>query len=137
MIVNSKINKKPLFLIKKYFKKKIRKMREDLTDKNKFLQVSLLNLKKDMNFSPHVHLSHVKKTYISSEAWIVISGKLKVIFYDVDKSIIYEDVLKKGDVSILFQGGHVFKPLTKNTLVFEIKNGPYLGPKKEKENIYN
>ena len=137
MIVNSKINKKPLFLIKKYFKKKIKKMREDLTDKNKFLQVSLLNLKKDMNFSPHVHLSHVKKTYISSEAWIVISGKLKVIFYDVDKSIIYEDVLKKGDVSILFQGGHVFKPLTKNTLVFEIKNGPYLGPKKEKENIYN
>ena len=137
MIVNSKINKKPLFLIKKYFKKKIRKMREDLTDKNKFLQVSLLNLKKDMKFSPHVHLRHVKKTYISSEAWIVISGKLKVIFYDVDKSIIYEDVLKKGDVSILFQGGHVFKPLTKNTLVFEIKNGPYLGPKKEKENIYN
>ena len=135
MIVNSKINKKPLFLIKKYFKKKIRKIREDLTDKNKFLQVSLLNLKKDMSFSPHVHLSHVKKTYISSEAWIVISGKLKVIFYDVDKSIIYEDVLKKGDVSILFQGGHVFKPLTKNTLIFEIKNGPYLGPKKEKENI--
>ena len=137
MIVNSKINKKPLFLIKKYFKKKIRKMREDLTDKNKFLQLSLLNLNKDMNFSPHVHLRHVKKTYISSEAWIVISGKLKVIFYDVDKSIIYEDVLKKGDVSILFQGGHVFKPLTKNTLVLEIKNGPYLGPKKEKENIYN
>ena len=45
MIVNSKINKKPLFLIKKYFKK-IRKMRENLTDKNKFLQVSLLNLKR-------------------------------------------------------------------------------------------
>ena len=135
MIVKSKINKKPLFLIKKYFKKKIRKTREDLTDKNKFLQVSLLNLKKDMNFSPHVHLRHVKKTYISSEAWIVISGKLRVIFYDLDKSKVYEDVLKRGDISILFEGGHVFKPLTKNTIIFEIKNGPYLGPIKEKENI--
>ena len=135
MIVKSKINKKPLFLIKKYFKKKIGKTREDLTDKNKFLQVSLLNLKKNMNFSPHVHLRHVKKTYISSEAWIVISGKLRVIFYDLDKSKVYEDVLKRGDISILFEGGHVFKPLTKNTIIFEIKNGPYLGPKKEKKNI--
>ena len=135
MIFKSKINKKPLFLIKKYFKKKITKTREDLTDKNKFLQVSLLKLKKDMNFSPHVHLSHVKKTYISNEAWIVISGKLRVIFYDLDKSKVYEDVLKRGDISILFEGGHVFQPLTKNTIIFEIKNGPYMGPYKEKENI--
>ena len=52
MIFKSKINKKPLFLIKKYFKKKITKTREDLTDKNKFLQVSLLKLKKDMIFHP-------------------------------------------------------------------------------------
>ena len=88
-----------------------------------------------MNFSPHVHLSHVKKTYISNEAWIVISGKLRVIFYDLDKSKVYEDVLKRGDISILFEGGHVFQPLTKNTIIFEIKNGPYMGPYKEKENI--
>ena len=74
-----------------------------------------------MNFSPHVHLSHVKKTYISNEAWIVISGKLRVIFYDLDKSKVYEDVLKRGDISILFEGGHVFQPLTKNTIILKLK----------------
>tara|TARA_B100000161_G_C33494065_1_gene388412 strand:- start:208 stop:654 length:447 start_codon:yes stop_codon:yes gene_type:complete len=135
MIFKSKINKKPLFLIQKFFKKKISKKRYDLTDKEKFLQVSFLNLKKNMQPSPHIHLSHTKKTKLSSETWIVMSGKLKVTFYDIDKSKVYEDVLNKGDISILFSGGHSFKPLSKNTSIFEIKNGPYMGPIKEKENF--
>ena len=80
-------------------------------------------------------ISHTKKTKLSSETWIVMSGKLKVTFYDIDKSKVYEDVLNKGDISILFSGGHSFKPLSKNTSIFEIKNGPYMGPIKEKENF--
>ena len=135
MIFNSKVNDKPLFLIKKYFKKKNLKKRDDLTDESKFLQISFLNLNKKMKFKPHIHLPHNKKTNISSEAWIVMSGKLKVSFYDIDQKKVYEDVLNKGDISILFEGGHELKPLTKNTSVFEIKNGPYMGSKKEKLNI--
>ncbi len=135
MIFNSKINKRPLFLVKKFSLQKKFKKREDLTDKEKFIQVSFLNLKKGMNFNPHFHLKHTKQTSISSEAWIVMSGKLKVTFYDLDKTKVYEDILNKGDISILFEGGHSFEPLTKNTSIFEIKNGPYMGPKKEKENF--
>ena len=135
MIFKSKVNKKPLFLIKKFFKKKQVKKRIDLPDEKKFLQVSFLNLKRNMIVNPHIHLGHNKETKISSEAWIVMSGKLKVIFYDIDKSKVYEDVLKRGDISILFAGGHSFEPLIKNTSIFEIKNGPYMGPNKEKENL--
>ena len=136
MILKSKVNKKPLFLIKKFSKKnKAKKSRYDLTDDKKFLQVSYLNLKKEKTYSPHIHLKNIKKTKISSEAWIVMSGKLQVTFYDVDNSKIYEDILHKGDISILFEGGHSFKPLVKKTSIFEIKNGPYLGSKKEKENF--
>ena len=135
MIFKSKVNKKPLFLVEKFYKKNNLKTRYDLTDKNKFLQVSFLNLERKMKSNPHIHLKHTKQTKISSEAWIVISGKLKVEFYDHDKSKVYEDVLNKGDISILFEGGHSFEPLTKNTLIFEIKNGPYMGPKKEKRNF--
>ena len=60
--------------------------------------------------------------------------KAKVTFYDHDKSKVYEDVLNKGDISILFQGGHSFEPLTKNTSIFEIKM-VHIGSKKEKENF--
>ena len=55
MLCKSKITKRPLFLIKKYNKKKNIKSREDLTDANKFLQVSFLNLKKQQNVEPHAH----------------------------------------------------------------------------------
>ena len=135
MIFQSKINKKPLFFIKKYHKKKNIKSREDLTDANKFLQVSFLNLKKQHEVLPHAHLKNLKKTNISSEAWIVMSGKLKVTFYDIDNSKVFDDILKSGDISILFAGGHSFKSLSQNTKIFEIKNGPYLGAIKEKVNF--
>ena len=84
MILNSKINKKPLFLIKKFFKKKNFKNRYDLTDKDKFLQISFLNLKRKKVTSPHIHLNLIKKTNISQESWIVMEGKLNVRFYDLD-----------------------------------------------------
>ena len=106
-----------------------------MTDVNKFLQVSFLNLKKQQNVEPHAHLKNLKKTNISNEAWIVMSGKLKVTFYDIDNSKVFDDILKSGDISILFEGGHSFKPLLKNTKIFEIKNGPYMGSIKEKVNF--
>ena len=46
MIFKSRVNKKPLFLVEKFYKKKNLKKRYDLTDKKNFLQVSFLNLKK-------------------------------------------------------------------------------------------
>ena len=135
MILNSKINKKPLFCIEKFYRKKIIKERYDITGEDKFIQISLLNLKNKKITLPHMHLKISKKTNISQESWIVFSGKLKVKFYDIDKSLVHEDILNKGDLSILFQGGHELEPLTKNTMIFEVKNGPYMGPKKEKEDF--
>ena len=135
MILSSKINKKPLFLIEKFYKRKKIKDRYDLTDEDKFLQISFLNLKKKKINLPHMHLNIIKKTNISQECWIVMSGKLGVKFYDLDKSCVHEDVLNRGDLAILFQGGHELKALIKDTSIFEIKNGPYMGSKKEKENF--
>ena len=64
-----------------------------------------------------------------------MSGKLEVTFYDIDNTKVFEDILKSGDICILFEGGHSFKPLLKDTKIFEIKNGPYNGPTKEKVNF--
>ena len=134
MIKYSKINKKPLFTIERLNKKKI-KERIDITSTEKYLQVSFLKLKKGRFVNPHLHLKNQKKTNLSSEAWIVISGSIEVTFFDIDKSKVYKSILKKGDISILFNGGHSLKSLSKDTKIFEIKNGPYLGVSKEKENF--
>ena len=51
------------------------------------------------------------------------------------KYIIHTSKLKKGDVAILYRGGHSFKVIEENTVFYEIKNGPYIGSKFDKENI--
>lgn len=64
-----------------------------------------------------------------------MSGSIEATFFDIDKSKLYKTILRKGDISVLFNGGHSFKSLTNNTKIFEIKNGPYLGSHKEKDNF--
>ena len=39
--------------------------------------------------------------------------------------------LKPGDVSITFEGGHKLDILKDNTVIYEHKNGPYEGQKKD------
>jgi len=66
---------------------------------------------------------------------VIISGKVKAILYDLDDTIISEPVLDTGDVSITLYGGHTYEILEDDTLVYEYKTGPYLGPEKDKEFI--
>ena len=42
-----------------------------------------------------------------------------------------------GDCLILFRGGHGFKNIAKNTIFYEIKNGPYYGKGKDTDEILN
>ena len=39
--------------------------------------------------------------------------------------------LKPGDISITFEGGHKLEILKNNTVIYEHKNGPYEGQKKD------
>ena len=74
----------------------------------------------------HIHTKIQRKTIGTQETWIVIRGKIKVTFYDTNKTKICSKILKKGDISILFRGGHKLDILKKDTIIYEIKNGPYL-----------
>ena len=110
--------------------------RHDAADEKEFLQLAVLRHKKGKTFKPH---AHVYKSYegrmIAQESWVVIQGKVKIILYDLDDSIIYEDVLVTGDVSLTFRGGHNYEILEDDTLVYEYKTGPYLGQKLDKRMI--
>ena len=63
MIFKSKVNKKPLFLVEKFYKKK--KLKKDMiSDKNKFLQVSFINLQRKIKTNAHFHLKIQKNKNI-------------------------------------------------------------------------
>lgn len=92
---------------------------------NEFLQASTQKLKKNFKIKPHVHIYKKNKTKITQEIWIILKGEVEIKIYDFDKKLIKKTNLKKGDMYILFGGGHEMKVKKNNTIFYEIKNGPY------------
>jgi cupin fold WbuC family metalloprotein len=132
-IVSKKNTKKIIGCI--FFYKKNKKDRIDFSSKNEFIQTALICKNKSFILKPHKHLNIKRKTSITQEVWIVIEGIIEVTFFDIDKKILTKKILKKNDMAILFRGGHSMRVLSKKMRIYEIKNGPYLGKIKDKENI--
>ena len=97
------------------------------------MQLCYLNLNKDNKFLAHKHFWKKNKTNkrIVQESWLVIKGLAKVTFFDLNDKILTSTVLKPGDLSITFEGGHKMDILKNNTIIYEHKNGPYEGQKKD------
>jgi hypothetical protein len=112
--------------------------REDIVPPDNFLQIATIRLKNNQTFKAHRHLwNHSTNTHsrIANESWIVVRGKVKAILYDLDNSLLEEIILYPGDFSATIEGGHNYLCLDDNTLVYEIKTGPYLGQELDKEFI--
>lgn len=109
--------------------------RIDIAPENEFLQVAALKLEKGKTFKPHKHIEKEKITNIAQESWLVFKGRVKCIFYDLNDKIIEEVILKAGDLSMTFRGGHNYVILEEGTIVYEYKTGPYLGIENDKEFI--
>jgi hypothetical protein len=109
-------------------------LRVDISDPANSLQISALHLKEEMNFKPHYHLLKVLKEYKTKaqESWVVVSGSVRVSFYDVDNTFLGHEVLVPGDISYTFDGGHGYEIISPNTLVYEFKSGPYIGASADK-----
>ena len=84
-------------------------------------------------FKPHKHIwKDGEKKVIAQESWVVIAGSVTVTLYVLDDTIIAEEQLKAGDLSMTFNGGHNYLVTSPNTFVYEFKTGPYYGQKIDK-----
>ena len=122
-IYSKKKKNKILGIIYKY--KKISNKRKNISPINEYLQISSQKLKKGDYINPHIHLKNKRTTLRTQEVWLVLKGKLSVKIFDIDKKNIKNLILNKGDLYVLFCGGHSFKVLSNDTEFYEIKNGPY------------
>jgi len=113
------------------------KNRTEIIPENNFIQCATLQMPKDKTFPPHKHITKDRHytNQIAQESWVVIKGSVKCILYDIDDTIIGEPILKPGDASFTLYGGHTYKILEDDTLVYEYKTGPYEGQKLDKEFI--
>tara|TARA_Y100000401_G_scaffold55202_1_gene43555 strand:+ start:77 stop:487 length:411 start_codon:yes stop_codon:yes gene_type:complete len=107
--------------------------RVEVVPENNFIQCALLNMEKDKTFKPHKHIWKERtRNVIAQESWIVVQGKVKCTFYDLDNEILVEPILGPGDASFTLEGGHTYTILEDDTLVYEYKTGPYEGQKLDK-----
>jgi hypothetical protein len=108
--------------------------RVNLGDEKDFIQVALLNIKLRKSFQSHRHiLRDVSFDQVNAqEAWFIVSGQVRVTYFDVDDTQIFTEILESGDLSITYRGGHGYEILTEKTQIIEIKTGPYEGPTLDK-----
>lgn len=131
--IYSKIDNSLLHILNR--KSNITNNRLDISPNEEYLQVSCFSLPENKTFRPHYHVPLERITSITQESWVVIQGKIKVFYYDIDQTLIGEYILEQGDCTITFKGGHNYLSLENDSLVYEYKTGPYMGQLKDKEFI--
>ena len=125
-IVEIKYKKKLYAIIIKRERKFVKKGVDFVTRPKDLIQLGFLNHNKSYHIKPHLHLKKPRIINYCTEVLLIEKGKVKIIFYNSNKKNIHKDkILKKGDIIILFQGGHGFKIMDK-TQIIEIKQGPYI-----------
>jgi cupin fold WbuC family metalloprotein len=114
----------------------ITEKRKDLVPADQFIQVASFKLQKGKTFLPHRHIDKPgPPLVVAQESWIVLKGRVKCIFYDVDGTHIGNFELGPGDCSITLHGGHNYEALEDDTVIYEAKTGPYSGQHLDKEFI--
>lgn len=99
---------------------------EFFTENNHLQQVGFIVYKKNHSIQPHVHKMVERRILGTPEVLFVRQGKMVVHFFDTNKEYLFEKTLDQGDLILLIEGGHGFKML-EDTVLLEVKQGPYLG----------
>ena len=126
-------------LLHQLFKPKNKKpsSRVNISPENESLQVSHIVLNLDQTFKAHKHVIFERNMPIAQESWVVIKGKVKVFYYDIDDKLLITRDMIPGDCTMTYRGGHNYKSLEENTIVYEFKTGPYFGVEKDKVLLKN
>ena len=99
---------------------------EFVTTSEDTLQLGYVVYAAGKSITPHIHRTVERRIQGTPEVLYVRKGRMKTIFYSNDKARRGEVILNHGDVILLLEGGHGFEML-EDTVLMEIKQGPYLG----------
>jgi hypothetical protein len=99
------------------------------------IQVAGCYYDKDKEFNAHKHIFRERTYEYTQEVIVIIMGEVLANIYDRNDELMSVFHLKTGDIGIFLQGGHGFKVIDDNSVYYEIKNGPFIGVKEDKEYI--
>ena len=76
--------------------------------------------------APHVHKRLERNLVGTSEVLIVRKGRCLMDVYNDDRTLVATRELVTGDIMLMVGGGHGFRML-EDTVLLEVKQGPYIG----------
>jgi len=97
-----------------------------VTPESYYQQTGFVVYPKDGVIQRHLHLPLQRHLVGTPEALMVRKGRAELELYALDKSFLGRWVLVRGDLVLLAAGGHCFT-CQKDTVLLEIKQGPYTG----------
>ena len=87
-------------------------------------QVAYMNRPKGEIIQAHIH-EPISRTLIGTQEVLYIrKGRIRVDFYESDRSYVSSTILEAGDLMLLNTGGHGFEVLEDIDMI-EIKQGPF------------
>lgn len=108
--------------------------REELVDPKNFIQAAVIQADAGKTFKAHVHLARERafQELKAQESWVVLSGEVRVDFYDEKGTPLGHAFLTPGDISITLHGGHGYEIVSGPAKIVEFKTGPYEGQEVDK-----
>jgi len=97
-----------------------------------FIQVGVWGYDGGKELKAHIHNEVSREVLWTQEVLFVHTGKIRANIFDTTEQKVAEIEVGKGDVIILLRGGHGYDILEDGTQVLEVKNGPYVGPDRDR-----
>ena len=92
------------------------------------LQLMTMNRQKGDIAPAHRHVPQARVTKTLQECLIVIRGKIRYDLYDEAGKVFKEVFMQEGEAMLILGVGHAVHFL-EDSLVYELKNGPYIDDK--------
>jgi quercetin dioxygenase-like cupin family protein len=103
-----------------------------LTPPETNLQVGYVVYAAGQEIARHMHLPVERHLIGTAEVLVVQRGRCEVDVYAEDRRLVDTRELHQGDVLIALAGGHAFR-LLEDTVLLEVKQGPFMGDAASKE----
>jgi len=97
-----------------------------LTSDESNVQVGYIVYSKGKEIRRHKHIDIQRTIQGTSEVLIVRKGRCEISIYNDNNELVAQRQLNRSDVVIILAGGHGFK-MNEDTILLEIKQGPYFG----------
>ena len=105
-----------------------------ITSDEEFIQVGTWSYKKGKVLDAHYHNTFERSANKTQEMVLVLSGKIICNLYTETGEFISTHDIDKNKIIIQFNGVHEYE-IIEDSKVIEVKNGPYLGPEKDRTRV--